>query len=69
MEIIEMPKTKCGICGCVYSFNKDDFKLETKKIGMNHVNLNVQREQTLYVTCPVCGTSHILYTRQYECDE
>ena len=49
IEIIEKPKHKCTVCGCVYSFEKEDFQ-EEKDYYFREV----------FVICPICGKRHIL---------
>lgn len=65
IEIIEKPTRECFRCGCKFSFDKEDFKensrfFESKEYGLN-------RFKTIYsvsvdVECPICGHNNGIYT-------
>ena len=49
IEIIEKPKHKCSVCGCVFSFDKEDLI----KFPTGH--------DELYLCCPVCYSHDIAF--------
>lgn len=65
IEIIERPQHKCEKCGCVFTFEKDDFKKEERYMEKREYALN--RFYSLYhiftfVECPICGLKYNFYT-------
>lgn len=65
VEIVESPKRTCDLCGCVYSFGKEDMQNGKKHKTNRQVSLKEYRSYydcRLFVVCPVCGTEHVLKT-------
>lgn len=63
IEIIEKPQHKCEICGCVYTFDKEDFKEKEEYQGYKEISWQVMRdiyETITYVECPICGNKFVL---------
>ena len=57
IEIIEKPTHKCSVCGCVFSFDKED--LENKPFGLHPQTCDVYAKR--YLQCPVCGTLDVMF--------
>lgn len=58
IEIIESPRHRCEACGCLYSFDKEDFKEDKTYLNCKEAYLGKFRyvyEYRTFVTCPVCG--------------
>lgn len=55
IEIIEKPTHKCSVCGCVFSFDKED--LVKDPFGLRVV----KKVHNLFLQCPVCGTYSIAF--------
>lgn len=49
IEIIEKPTHKCSVCGCVFSFGKEDFQKEEDYYF-----------RKIFVSCPICGQKRCL---------
>ena len=67
MEIIEKPTHKCEECGCVFSFDKEDFqemsvRIKRKEISVGHYSDTYLRQT--YVSCPICRAAFIIKERK-----
>lgn len=62
IEIIKKPTCKCKACGCVYSFDKEDFRDDKTYLGCNAAMGHVQYEYEYrtFVTCPICGKEFVI---------
>lgn len=63
IEIIEKPKHKCEACGCVFSFDKDDFCTEKLNINSKQISAGHFRDtilHSIFVACPICDSMHII---------
>lgn len=65
IEIIEKPWVACRVCGCQFSFEKEDFKedkkfIERKEYGLNRF-INLYNIHVL-VGCPICGIDREIYS-------
>ena len=75
IEIVEKPTHKCSVCGCSYSFGKEDIEeivINTGVIKTPYATYKDVSDHTFLVRCPVCGEKHILRTTQvkkYESDD
>ena len=47
MNIIKYPEHQCSKCGCVYSFDKEDFKTEEKYVG-EYQQHGFSRQKNIY---------------------
>lgn len=50
IEIIEKPTHKCSVCGCVFSYEKED--LVKDPLGLRLKDMHAER----FLKCPVCDT-------------
>lgn len=70
MKILEHPKHQCTHCGCVYTFDKEDFKEERNYIGLHQSNgFSAPKdvyENVVYVECPICGLKFAINKRREE---
>ena len=63
IEIIEKPTHKCSACGCVFSFDKEDFiesdiRADRRELSrLHYIDTYLHR---VFVTCPICDTVHVL---------
>lgn len=65
VEIVDKPRHSCGLCGCVFTFGKEDLLIERRHRELRQVSLKEWRDFhdcRLYISCPVCGTEHVLKT-------
>lgn len=62
IEIIEKPTHKCSVCGCVFTFDKEDFQEDKEYVGYQTFR-DVYNINTL-VHCPICGSPFIIKTEQ-----
>lgn len=61
--IIEQPQHKCDTCGCVYSFDKDDFQVQEDYVRNKQISYMTYRDLYIaktFVKCPVCDTKFII---------
>lgn len=70
MNIIKYPEHQCSKCGCVYSFDKEDFKTEEKYVG-EYQQHGFSRPKNIYndnvfVLCPICGKKYIINSERKE---
>lgn len=66
IEIIEKPTHKCSVCGCVFSFDTEDFLELSFRKGREEVSLRRFAEIYLCQTavfCPICGEAHVVKER------
>ena len=57
IEIIEKPQHKCELCGCVFSFDKEDIHSLSLKEGEVDVF-------SKFVSCPICGLAFMFFENE-----
>lgn len=62
IEILKKPQHKCEVCGCVYTFDKEDFKDD--KNWIKSIDYRSLYEYRTFVECPICNAKYVLKSKQ-----
>lgn len=66
VEIINKASRECEVCGCLFSFDKEDIQKKStydiKRVSFHGTRKDF--EHTLFIACPVCGEVNILKTQK-----
>lgn len=61
IEIIEKPQHKCEKCGCLFSFDKEDFNKQ--KMFKKSLDYRSLYEYITFVACPICENAFIIESK------